>query len=160
MGENNCKWKNWWRINLQNLQTAHEAWWASLEAQWVKNLPTMQQTWVQSPGWEDPLKGTATHSSILAWRIPWTSIIHGVAKSWTWLSDFHFHFMKLDTRKTNSSIKKWVKDLNRHFSKEDIQMANKHIENFFVANESSLCYVIKRGWSTMDQMHGIILSLL
>ena len=39
----------------------------------VKNLPTMQETWVQSLGREDPLeKGMATHSSILAWRIPWT----------------------------------------------------------------------------------------
>ena len=42
-------------------------------AQVVKRLPTMQETWVQSLGWEDPLeKGMATHSSILAWRIPWT----------------------------------------------------------------------------------------
>ena len=47
--------------------------WASLVAQLVKNLPAMQETWVQSLGWEDPLKnGKATHSSILAWRIPWT----------------------------------------------------------------------------------------
>ena len=39
----------------------------------VKNLPAVQETWVQSLGWEDPLeKGIATHSSILAWRIPWT----------------------------------------------------------------------------------------
>ena len=46
---------------------------ASLVAQLVKNLPAMQETWVQSLGWEDPLeKGKATHSSILAWRIPWT----------------------------------------------------------------------------------------
>ena len=45
--------------------------WASLVAQMVKNLPAMQVTWVQSLGWEDPLeKGKATHSSILAWRIP------------------------------------------------------------------------------------------
>ena len=45
--------------------------WASLVAQLVKNLPAMQETWVQSLGWEDPLeKGKATHSSILAWRIP------------------------------------------------------------------------------------------
>ena len=44
-----------------------------LVAQMVKNLPVMQETWVQSLGWEDPLeKGMATHSSILAWRIPWT----------------------------------------------------------------------------------------
>ena len=46
---------------------------ASLVAQMVKNLPAMQETWVQSLGWEDPLeKGKATHSSILAWRIPQT----------------------------------------------------------------------------------------
>ena len=47
--------------------------WASLVAQTVKNLPVMRETQVQSLGWEDPLeKGMATHSSILAWRIPWT----------------------------------------------------------------------------------------
>ena len=42
-------------------------------AQMVKNLPAIQETWVRSLIWEDPLeKGMATHSSILAWRIPWT----------------------------------------------------------------------------------------
>ena len=47
--------------------------WASLMAQLVKNLPTMQETWVLPLGWEDPMeKGKATHSIILAWRIPWT----------------------------------------------------------------------------------------
>ena len=47
--------------------------WASLVAQTVKNLPAMQVTWVPSLGQEDSLeKGMATHSSILAWRIPWT----------------------------------------------------------------------------------------
>ena len=46
---------------------------ASLEAQMVKNLPAMQETWVRSLGWEDPLEeDMATHSSFLAWRIPWT----------------------------------------------------------------------------------------
>ena len=46
---------------------------ASLVAQMVKNLPAVQETWVQSLGWEDLLKeGMATHSSILVWRIPWT----------------------------------------------------------------------------------------
>ena len=45
----------------------------SLVAQLVKSPPLMQETWVRSLGWEDPLeKGNATHSSILAWRIPWT----------------------------------------------------------------------------------------
>ena len=47
--------------------------WVSLVAQLVKNLPTMWETWVRSLGWEDPLeKEKATHSSIMAWRIPWT----------------------------------------------------------------------------------------
>ena len=46
---------------------------ASLVAQIVKNLFSMQETQVPSLGWEDPLeKGMATHSSILAWRVPWT----------------------------------------------------------------------------------------
>ena len=47
--------------------------WASMVAQLVKHLPAMRESWVRSLGWEDPLqKGTATFSSILAWRIPWT----------------------------------------------------------------------------------------
>ena len=60
---------------------------ASLVAQMVKNLPSMQETWVQSPGWEDPLKKRmVTHSSILAQRIQWTEkpgrlhIVHGVTE--------------------------------------------------------------------------------
>ena len=66
--------------------------WASLVAQLVKNAPAMWETWVLSLGWEDPLeKEKATRSSILAWRVPWTTV-HGVAKSRTRLSDFHFHF--------------------------------------------------------------------
>ena len=69
---------------------------ASLVAQTIKNLPAMQETWVQPLDWEDPLeKGMVTHSSILAWRIPWTeepgklqsvglqAIVYGVVKRWT-----------------------------------------------------------------------------
>ena len=61
---------------------------ASLVAQLVKNPPAMQETLVQFLGQEDPLEeGIATHSSILAWRIPtdrgaWQVTVHGVAKSW------------------------------------------------------------------------------
>ena len=56
--------------------------WASLVAQLVKSPLAMQETWVRSLGWEDPIeKGKATHSSILAWKIPWT-VVHGVTKSW------------------------------------------------------------------------------
>ena len=61
--------------------------WASLVAQMVRNPPAMQETWVRSLGWEDPLKeGMATHSSIPAWRIPmdrgaWRATVHGHKES-------------------------------------------------------------------------------
>ena len=52
---------------------------ASLVAQMVKNLPAMRETQLRSLGWEDPLeKGKATHSSILAWKIPWTEEPEGL----------------------------------------------------------------------------------
>ena len=57
---------------------------ASLVAQMVKNLPVMQETWVWSLSQKDTLeKGMATHSSIIAWRIPWT--VHGVTEGWTFI---------------------------------------------------------------------------
>ena len=68
-------------------------------AQMVKNLAAMQEPQerkILSLGWKDPLeKGMATHFSILAWRITmdrevWQATIHSVAKSRTWLTDFHF----------------------------------------------------------------------
>ena len=68
---------------------------ASLVAQLIKNPPAMQETWVQSLGWEDPLEEEmATYSSILAWRIPvdrgaWRATVHAVAKNQTWLSAKH-----------------------------------------------------------------------
>ena len=68
-------------------------------AQTVKRLPTKRKTRVQSLGREDPLeKEMATHSSILAWRIPWAEelgrlqSVCGVAKSWTRVSNFTFSF--------------------------------------------------------------------
>ena len=60
-------------FDLQRFYEAHPHWRASQVAQMVKNLPATQETWVWSLGGEDPLeKEMATHSSILAWRIPWT----------------------------------------------------------------------------------------
>ena len=68
-------------------------------AQPIKNPPAMQETWIRSLGWEDPLeKGKATHSSILAWRISWTG--HGFTKSWTQLSYFHLAIAVLKGRVT------------------------------------------------------------
>ena len=62
-------------------------------AEMLENLPAMQETWVQSLAWKDPLEeGLATQSSILAWKIPvdrgaWRATVHGVTKSGTRLSD-------------------------------------------------------------------------
>ena len=61
----------------------------------VKHLPALQEAQVQSLGWEDPLeKEMATHSSILAWKIPWMEepVVHVFAKSQTGLSNFTFTF--------------------------------------------------------------------
>ena len=54
--------------------------WASLVAQLVKNPPAVWETWDQSLCWEDPLKKNTTHSSILAWRIPWTVYFMGSSR--------------------------------------------------------------------------------
>ena len=63
--------------------------WVSLVAQLVKNPPAMRETWVRSLGWEDPLeKGKPTHSSFWP-ENSMDCIVHGAAKSQTWLSDFH-----------------------------------------------------------------------
>ena len=62
-----------WEDTLRRIGYPLQYSWASLVAQLVKNPPAIWETWVQSLGWEDPLKkGTATHSSILTWRIPYT----------------------------------------------------------------------------------------
>ena len=74
--------------------------WTCLVAEMIKNLPAMQETRVRSLGWEDPLEeGMATHSSILAWRIPmdrrtWRATVQEIAKE----SDTTEQLSKLSTR--------------------------------------------------------------
>ena len=73
--------KEWKKASLVDLPSLTRGYhrlptmrWEFLTTQLVENLPAMQETWVWSLGWKDPLeKGKATHSSILAWRIPWTT---------------------------------------------------------------------------------------
>ena len=58
-------------------------WYVFLVVQMIENPPAMQETWVHSLCWEDPLKGMATYSSIFAWRMPWTEepgTVHGAAR--------------------------------------------------------------------------------
>ena len=90
--------------------------WASLISQSVKNPPAVQETPVQFLGWEDPLeKGKATHSSILAWRNPWT--VHGLTKSGTRLKDLHFQVMvyviRFSLRKTKNHVNHVIYIFNR-----------------------------------------------
>ena len=59
---------------MGSFEGGHHYLWASLVAQMLKRLSAMQETWVRSLGWEDPMeKEMAAHSSILAWKILWTS---------------------------------------------------------------------------------------
>ena len=84
--------------------------------QMVKNPPAMWETWIRFLGLENSLEeGMATHSSVLAWRIPkdrgaWQGAVHGVAKSQTQLSDFtftfHFHALEKEMA-THSSVLAW-----------------------------------------------------
>ena len=89
--------RNWGSRMLNNLPRSTVLEGASQGAQMVRYLPSMWETWVQSLDWDDPLeKIMATHSSILAWRIPmdrgaWWATVHGVAKSQTQLSDQNTH---------------------------------------------------------------------
>ena len=73
--------------------------WASLVAQRVKHLPAVQETWVPCLGQEDPLeKEMATHSSTLAWKIPWTEKSGGLGRresDTTERHHFHFHVCML-----------------------------------------------------------------
>ena len=88
---------NIWKFTVHvlrrlKLPVGNQGNWASLVAQLVRNLHAIQETPVQSLGWEDPLEeGMATHSNILAWRIcmdrgAWQATVHAVAKSQTQLS--------------------------------------------------------------------------
>ena len=71
--------------------------WASLVVQLVENLPAMWETWVWSQSWEDPLENAkATHSSILAWRIPWTVQSMGlqrVGQDWVTFTYLNIRFI-------------------------------------------------------------------
>ena len=71
---------------LSCLDLEPPSYFVSRVVQLVKNLPAMRETWIQSPGWEEPLgEGMATHSSVLAWRIPldrgaWRATVHWVGE--------------------------------------------------------------------------------
>ena len=87
--------------------------WASLVAQMVKNLPAMWETQVRSLGWEDPLeKEMVTHSSILAWRSPWTEEAGelqsmGCRVRRDWATDIHINIMDIYIVFNDPPLKQW-----------------------------------------------------
>ena len=109
---------------------------APLVAQLVKIQPALRETWVWSLGWEDPLeKGTATHSSIVAWRIPWTLQSMGwqrVGHSWVTFTSLHFKLKKeviSEARlilNTTQSKKLWIISFNIRHSRFVIATLNTH----------------------------------
>ena len=103
----------WHFTSSVSLQPAFGGSKASLVAQTVKRLPAVQETWVQSLGCEDPLeKEMATHSSTLAWKIPWTEEPGRLQSTWsqnrTRLSDFRFSF--------NFIMEDWLSPERGHFN--------------------------------------------
>ena len=95
------------------LITKHEEW-ASLVAQIVKNPPAMQENWVWFLSWEDLEEDMATHSNILARRVPidrgaWQATGHGVTKSWTWLTK---HTIAHSTNMKSTVISNWIPPWN------------------------------------------------
>ena len=97
------------KICWRGIGYSHQYSWAFWVAQLVKNSPTMQETCVQSLDWENPLEnGPGSHSSTLAWRIPWTG--HGVTKSQTRLSDFHYTTLGVSLPSYRLELKKIIKE--------------------------------------------------
>ena len=96
----------------------------------LKNLPTMQETWVRSLSLEDPLEGHVNHSSILAWRIPmdrgaWQATVHGITKSQTWLSDFQMLYTwNLKLQISSKSVKKKKKKRTTRLTKQNPVLLN------------------------------------
>ena len=89
-------------------------------AQTVKHLPTMQETWVRSPGWEDPLeKEMATHSSTLAWKIPLMEEPGGLCPWDHEESDtteqLHLHFLSRFKKEIMHNIQKFIMHLQKSF---------------------------------------------
>ena len=80
----------------------------------VKNLPAMRMIWVRSLGWEDPLeKGNATHSSILAWRIPWTVWSMGFKESDT-TERLSLHFIRAEKSQMSEQSRYLQTPVSKH----------------------------------------------
>ena len=116
----------------------------------IKNLPSVWETWVWSLGWEDPLeKGMATHSSILAWRIPWTEEPGRLPSmrlqrvGYDWVTFAFFHTKKKKNLWSHLNTIKWVhsgSSVNTSWRNDQlfIQLGRKCLSWFSLFNSTSL----------------------
>ena len=109
----------WGRKEYMTEQLSLSLFWTSLMAQPVRSLPAMQEIWIWSLGWEDPLeKEMATHSSILVWNIPWTEkpgrlqFMGSQRVGHNWATSLHienyFYNQKFHFRTIRRMKKKWI----------------------------------------------------
>ena len=131
----------------------------------VKNLPAVQETWLRSLGWEDPLeRGMATHSSILAWRIPWTEKPGGlqsmgsqrVGHGWATNTHSHTHINSIYVSIPISQFHIYVLIYDICFSLSDL-LSFPHSS----AGKESTCYTLQYSGleNSMDYMvHGVAKS--
>ena len=131
--------------NLPESAQVHVQWWASLGAQMVKNLPVMQQTQVQSLAEEDPLeKEMATHSRILAWKIPWReklsgATVQGVTESdMTEETEHTQDYLSIESLRSSSHLILCCPLLLLHWIFSSIRV---------FSNESALCTGWPKYWS-------------
>ena len=102
-------------------------------AQTIKNLPAMQETWTRSLDWEDPLeKGIATHSSILAWRIPWTG--NGFSELFKIVGGTRRHLMPYPSKVTNSAAHSIGTQMTLDLSRHKTTVLNLFLVGFIVTN--------------------------
>ena len=123
---------------------------ASLMAQTVKNLPAMQETWVQSLAQEDPLvKELATHSSALAWRIPWTEkpgrlkFMGSKRARYDWVTNFHFSLSDVTYMWNPQNTKRKKKQL---VDKTELQQTNRYRNRPVVTRGWGRCNIGVRKW--------------
>ena len=103
--------------------------------QLVKNPPAMQETSIQFPVWEDPLqKGMATHSSILAWRIPWTEKPSRLQSIELQLSDFHYNKKK----KVPKYIKQTLMNIKEEIYINSIMVGSTYINGLVIQIENQI----------------------
>ena len=134
--------------------------WASLVAQRLKHLPAMWETWVRSLGREDPLeKEMATHSSILAWRIPWTEEPGGLQSTGSqrvrhdWATSLHFTSLHFTFHPSAKVLKAFLQNFIE-LTKDDVIYLNNLTQTCAICQQTNPNSNIRPPPSPTHQIHG------